>query len=570
MNRRFTPAVLLLCCLCAGWSFVSAQESASQPSSQVPVSSDAGTTLSTTTELVLVPVQVKGQDGKPLLGLKPDAFVLKSDKVAQPIRVFEEWSGPAKAPAPAAHASGNSATKYFSVPEGGLPQQMLIIAIDLVNTPFLDQGRARQQLLKYLSEDLPDQPFALVAITKNGLMQIHPFSADRATLVEALKRMQVSIGKDEIQERAFDITAENTYVSMEEALRESEIYGAYASKIAARTTLTALTQIAQAYAGVPGRKAVIWLTAGIPTLLSDPFAGGIHGASNLNADSELIDDYYRAFDALNTANIAVYGVDLKGLHGDKTYLATGPDQQLHQRGFNSRSIYGDRQMPVTGDQDDGIKVLSAQTGGKSCTAMTELKTCIDQAVRDSTSYYLLGFYVPRENRKPGWHKLEVKLNSGQGSVHSRSSYYLAPQMAPTQKDINKAMRAAAFAKINYTGFSFTVERLPDDAPGAATAKLRIRVPVSSVVTPSGGQKTLQYDIAAVPLTKSGELVTDIRVTHLNFTPEQTENSLAHGWVVNEPSPPLNSAAAVRYVIRDGSTGRIGSVVVPLQTAPKGS
>ena len=32
--------------------------------------------------------------------------------------------------------------------------------------------------------------------------------------------------------------------------------------------------------------------------------------------------------------------------------------------------------------------------------MTELKTCIDQAAEDSTSYYLLGFYVAQ--RTASW------------------------------------------------------------------------------------------------------------------------------------------------------------------------
>lgn len=44
----------------------------------------------TSTELVLVPAQVKGHDGKPLLGLKQEDFVLRSDGKPQPIRVFEQ------------------------------------------------------------------------------------------------------------------------------------------------------------------------------------------------------------------------------------------------------------------------------------------------------------------------------------------------------------------------------------------------------------------------------------------------------------------------------------------------
>jgi hypothetical protein len=132
------------------------------------------------------------------------------------------------------------------------------------------------------------------------------------------------------------------------------------------------------------------------------------------------------------------------------------------------------------------------------------------------------------------------------------------------------MRGAAIAKIAYTGFAFAVERLPDPKGGTATDMLRIRVPASSVVTPSGDQKTLSYDVGVVPLTATGDLVTDIRVTRMNLTPEQTENSLNKGWTIVEPSPPLSSAAAVKYIIRDNGTGRMGSVVVPLHDPAKGS
>jgi hypothetical protein len=100
--------------------------------------------------------------------------------------------------------------------------------------------------------------------------------------------------------------------------------------------------------------------------------------------------------------------------------------------------------------------------------------------------------------------------------------------------------------------------------------LRVRVPASSIVAPSGEQKTLSFDVGVVPLTTTGELAANIRVTQLNLTPAQTENTLAHGWVITEPSPPLSSAAAVRYIIRDSVTGRIGSVTVPLHSPAKGS
>jgi hypothetical protein len=266
-------------------------------------------------------------------------------------------------------------------------------------------------------------------------------------------------------------------------------------------------------------------------------------------------------------------VNLNGLSGSNPNYARGNAYNANNRGVtlgasqNINGTYRGMGAPLADDPVEGMKLLASKTGGKTCTAMTELKTCIDQAVQDSTSYYLLGFYVPQHDRKAGWHKLEVKMASGRDQVRTRPNYYLAPQTEPTTKQVGTMIRDAASARINYTGLAFTVERLPDDAPGATAAKLRVHVPATSVVTPSGAQKTLTYDVAVVPLTAAGDVINNIRFTRLNFSPEQTENSLAHGWTVNEPSPPLASTAAVKYIIRDGATGRIGSVVVPL-TAKK--
>ncbi len=561
MKLRTAPVLLLV----SVFSLYAQQPSPAQ---------QPATTLSATTELVLVPVQVKGGDGKPLLNLKKDDFILKSDGKPQPISVFEESQAAApKPPSPQAAPNPNQQI-YSSVPDGGMPQQLLIIAIDLVNTPFLEQGRARKQLLKYLSDDLPTQPFALVAITRYGLRQIHSFTDDPAALAAALRRMEVSTTKDEMQEVTLDALGSGDQNQLQRAFNESQIYGTYAAKIAAEATLAGLSQIAQAYAGVPGRKSVIWLTGGLPMLLTNPIAGGVVGGSTgglTGVDTDLVDRFQDTFSALNTANIAIYSVNLNGLSTDTPNFARGNSYGGGNRGVtlgasqNINGSYRGMGHPLADDPTEGIKLLANKTGGKWCTAMTELKTCIDQAVQDSTSYYLLGFYVPQHDRKPGWHKVEVKLASGRDQVRSRPNYYLAPQTEPTTKQIGLMIRDAATAKIGYTGFGFTVERLPDDPAGATTAKLRVHVPATSIVTPSGDQKTLAYDIAVVPLTATGDVISNIRFTHLSFTAEQTENSLAHGWSVNEPSPPLASTAAVKYIIRDSGTGRIGSVVVPLHT-----
>ncbi len=455
-----------------------------------------------------------------------------------------------------------------------MPDRILIIALDLVNTPFLDQTRTRDQLVKYLSEVPADQNFALVAITAHGLLQIKNFGTSPSVLVEAVKQLKGNTSKDVAeQQQPLSLTSTSTFATecstaqvlrvLNMAFNDPQIYGSYAQRRQAEATLSGLEEVAHAYAGVPGRKSVIWLTAGMPLLLYDALAGGARSGSALNADPGLLDQYESVFRSLNNANIAVYGVDIKGVHA-----------RQHERDPReiASAAYGPARTidPRDSNEDDGIKALSAATGGKSCTSNSELKTCISQAVEDSSSYYLLGFYVSQQDRKPGWHKLDVKVTGDSGSVRARSSYYLAGSAAPSQKEINRNLRDAAASRIGYTGLAFSVE--PQSAGGAPAAgsnsSMKILMPATSVlVTP--GHPQLSYDIVSVPLDAKGDLATDLRVVHLNLSQQQTESALAKGWSFTETIPAMN-AGAVKYLIRDNGTGRIGSVTVPLHTSAKGS
>ena len=73
---------------------------------------------------------------------------------------------------------------------------------------------------------------------------------------------------------------------------------------AAQRTLRALNQIAVAYGGIPGRKTLIWATAGFPFMINDPNAINYMGL-------DLVDSYEQTWRALMSANLAVYPVDVQ-------------------------------------------------------------------------------------------------------------------------------------------------------------------------------------------------------------------------------------------------------------------
>jgi CRP-like cAMP-binding protein len=74
--------------------------------------------------------------------------------------------------------------------QGEQPRSVTVIALDTVNTPFLDQTYARKQLLKYLARNLDSsQVFGLVLITSRGLRVAQGLTGDTRQLIEALNKV---------------------------------------------------------------------------------------------------------------------------------------------------------------------------------------------------------------------------------------------------------------------------------------------------------------------------------------------------------------------------------------------
>jgi len=492
---------------------------------------NAAGAISTNTELVLVPVQVRDSAGTPLSGLHQSDFVLRSDGKVQPIKIFEE-SGAAPdiktSLARTAASSAGPAQEFSNVPEGGLPQHLLIIAVDWINSPYLEEGNsqyveqgwAQQELLKYFSKGLPGQPFALVAMTEDGLVQIHSFSSDPRELLEAIRDEHRKLAKSERTKNRALLDLSTALTRRAEAAEQESV-----ETTAIEATLLCFLQLEEAYAGIPGRKSLIWLSDDPP-------------------------DTPAMADILNRGNIALYPVNLRGVPVDLHYLAEFPVPP----------------PPAMPTQDNGMRELASQTGGRYCYAM---ETCIDQAIEDSTNYYLLGFYVAQQDRKPGWHKLKVNLMYSRGKVYARSGYYLEPRNASGKGEMLSDLIAAANAQIAYTGVAFSVQRLTESVGlPASDVGFRIRVPATSVLLQSG-QQNLSYEIAMVALSAKGEPTAAAKTIRLDMNAEQTEHALKQGWRYDETLSKPASATAVKFIIRDNGTGKIGSVVVPITQSAGG-
>jgi hypothetical protein len=206
--------------------------------------------------------------------------------------------------------------------------------------------------------------------------------------------------------------------------------------------------------------------------------------------------------------------------------------------------------------------MASGTGGKECTAGNHVGHCLDQATVESSDYYLLGFYVRREKRQSGWHELKVNVSVDHGEVRARAGYLLDAaglQTVERQQEMDHAINAA----VEYTGLAFEVS--PGAHPSGSNAPIvfKVSMPGSSIfLTP--GETKLSFDAVAAPLTDQGTPIHDAaRITKIDIPEQKVQIALTKGWRLVDFVDGSNRIAAVKVVVRDNVTGKIGSVVFPV-------
>jgi VWFA-related protein len=550
-----------------------------QNSSSAPeVAQSTGVTFSSRAELVTVPVVVVDKKGKHLTGLKQSDFTIEEDGRKRQIATFEEivTSDSAKPVSPPAFPLANFAS---SDQERRL---VTILVVDLLNTPFMYQENAREQLLKFLNSHLnASGPTSLTVITSRGLRLVHSFTTDPRILVEAMKRIESNTAwrdqaapgqlSDLSTTNAFDQSlGENptpTQLARAEAAALQQImsekadadYAYFRQRDATLVTLSALEQLAQSSAGIPGRKSLIWVTGGLPFLLNDP--------NNLTGlDSSLMSNYQRTWQALNDANIAVYPIDAHGL------FAPGVDMQSkalpsfrNDHGFQTptgtrRSTF---QIHAQQNLQDSLRNFAQATGGEACYNRNDLNDCVALAGQDSSQYYMLAYYLPADDRKPGWRKLKVRVAPVHREIRARNAVYVGEAKTDDAQTIEQQFELAFSSPLDYTavplGLKFTDVTPADN--GNRKVGFSVFLQPNGFATDSSWIKLNVHFVATDTKNKSILVFSKMFKAHLK--PEGVADLMKNGFSYNGEMTLAPGRYQLKLLVRDDLVGKFGSVEAPL-------
>jgi VWFA-related protein len=473
--------------------------------------------LKSRADLVLVPVVVSDKHGNHISGLTKNAFLLEENGKDQIISLFEEVQAPPNDSQPVPVLDRG----YSNLPFDNFNQlRLTILLLDLLNTSVLQRADGKDDLIKFLNKGLAhNQPVSLLCMTPDGLQLVHPFTSDAAVLIQALKKFPP--GGERLIPR----------------------------KEAARETLKQLRQIAQAYTGIPGRKTLIFAAGNIP----DPQIETTVYDNRFSA----LDSFQQTWNNLIDANIAVYPVQLMS--------------------WTARP--GSRNIRIP-SAEATLREFADATGGNRCLESNEVVKCLAEAVEDSRSYYMLGFSVRPDDRKPGWRDLKVKVSAEHVAEHlnlrARNGFYFGnPEPANSQLTVHDAEINALASPLAYSAVPMYVRvlppattPLPDPTPAAGrkvTVDFLITIPLSSIKIDPASPNPFDLEVDGIALTRdvreAGEFLRPLRGHPKS---EAIQELARDGIKLREKLELPPGFYDVRIMARDNNANQIGTVVFPLE------
>jgi VWFA-related protein len=482
---------------------LNAQDSGSSAPSPARAASQSSSppVFRATARLVLVDVIVTDHHGQFIPGLKRGDFTVLEDNKPQKITAFAVQV-PAAAPAksyPPLELPPHQYTNFALMkPEADRP--VTIVLMDMLNTSGMDQAEARKQMIQFLEKLPPGLPIALFVLTSR-LSMIQGFSGDSGTLVAAARgllrsqslllspetqQQQEEIGATDLENVAAPASTGPTPLSnsmpiapIGQAIRKAlVVQDSYQKLQRMFLTLNALDTLAQAVAGYPGRKNLIWLSAEFPVTFG-PDLNPFDQASNLkntvgpdgrnyqirDLDKEAPPVHQTAA-LLAAARMAVYPIDVRGQISMGTGLAVSTPTSLLGT-LDTQNEIADahgRQVTAIWDAHEAMSDVARETGGRAFYGTNDLKDAMSRSVQQGSSYYTLA-YAPTNHEWNGkYRKIEVKTATAGTQLTYRRGYYAIVERALSTDKAVLAMKAAMQPSVpDFTGLLLRVQVLPPDA-----------------------------------------------------------------------------------------------------------
>jgi VWFA-related protein len=363
--------------------------------------------------VVTVDVSVRSKNG-PVLGLTKDDFLLYIDGKLQELSNFAVYTRQVSRPQPRPRPSPSPTATPTPLPTpqpAPAPQReprFLALYVDNENIHPLNRNRVLTRLTEFINENLrpPDQ--VMVASFQKSLKILQPFTSDPQEVTDALRSLRRYTGgrtetlssrreiEDYIHQRSSD---PNT---LDDALGRVRAF-AREQRNTLIFTVRALQDLMTMMAGVPGKKAIIYVSDGLPMSpglelfyeLQESYRD--MGAVSQSREFDATELFRSLVNTAAAADITLYTIDARGLESELGVEAENRAPRSTLSAAIARSNY-----------QDSLIYMAEQTGGLAIVNTNDVGPGLEKIATDFETYYSLGFkLVPSGEDRV--HRIEVKV-----------------------------------------------------------------------------------------------------------------------------------------------------------------
>jgi VWFA-related protein len=532
------------------------------------------------TELVQIDVVVTDRSGKIVSGLTKDDFALYDKGKKQLISFFEFVDAGNKKGRGGEAAQTTTQPVSPQGPTEADVKRIFAFVIDDLTIKYEDLNYLRQMLTNFVDNQM--QPTDLVAIVRTvggkGLLQqfttdknmlrlavnsltvaTHPFSAfhnPRDQRIAAADLQPAGGGGGGAPQNlagALDTAGES--IDIDDPQEDTN------KTLRALMTLGTASFIIDGLKQLHGRKSLILISGGLPILSAQQGAA----ASNI---SNFLD---QLGDKATRSGVAIHTMDVRGLQA-QIGVASFEDTPARSAmgggaptGFGRKpdeSLLGDKNPFDALDAHQGLRTLSATTGGLSILNRNDFSAGLEKIVLASDGYYLLA-YTPAGAKFDGdFHKLEVKVK-GDYKVYSRRGYFARedkPSVAPATKQ--EEMLAAVKSPLSRRDIDLDAVVLYKSAAPKQGA-----IDVNLVIEPKklrfdevGGKQQADLDIVGFVFDELGKIRGGFsEAVTTSLTPEEMNQVGTAGLTYSANTTLPSGLYQIRLAVRDNKTGNIGTL-----------
>lgn len=406
--------------------------------------------------VVNIEVYVTDKDGHPVTGLTREDFELYEDGERVEITNFfavEDGTVPMRATVegPAQETERGSEDDVSAPAPAPPPEERrlhLVVYLDQFNLTSGHRNRTLEGLEVLLEERLTEGDRVMVVSSFPRFEILVPFTGDRQRVLDAVRQAQEvasNAGGLIMDRRMLELQIEravgdpNAGDLARQTLINIRQYAQRAARELSRE-VTKLRSFTASLAGLPGRKAILHLSEGVPVRLGEDLfyqwesafsqPGQVSGADGFSgpqieaARFDLTPELQRLVQEANAAGVTFYTLDVVG---PRAYQSVSAERRGALSGV--QRLGGPETEAVQSvNAQTALQIVASGTGGVPILNANRPWVNLERVAETFDSYYSLG-YMPEDPSPDEYRRLEVEVKRPGVRVRHRTGYEKASTAA---------------------------------------------------------------------------------------------------------------------------------------------